>query len=832
MECVALSIMVCNNLALPLLVRSFGGRASADLGHHDLGRHVLLIRRVAIAGILILAYSYYQMIGASAALAQSGLLSLAAVVQFAPAFFGGLLWRKGTAAGAMAGLLAGFGVWAYTLLMPSFIDAGWLSPALLDRGLFGLALLRPRMLFHIDFDPLTHGVLWSLLVNIAVYVAVSFLREPSPIERLQASAFVAPEIPAASPAFRLWRTAVSASEVEDTVARYLGQERTRRAFDEFARHRDAPVEAATEADIRTLRFAEHLLASAIGAASSRLVLGLLLERRAGNRRGAISLLDDASEAIQYSRDLLQSAIDHVRQGIAVFDKNLNLICWNRQFRHLLDLPPEIGRVGVALDEVLGAVAVRTGVDAGEVEPMLKDRIHKLCNALGPYQERLADGKVLEVRASRMPDGGIVVTFADMTERVRAAEELKRVNESLERRVAERTGELVRLNSELALAKGEADAANLGKTRFIAAASHDILQPLNAARLFASSLVERRNRARGTGGGADRLVDDLDASLEAVEEILTAWPEISAFDIGELLQVLAAEMAPAARDGGVKLTVVPSSLVVRSDRKLLRRIVQNLLSNAVKYAPRQRVLVGCRRRNGQVRIEVHDTGYGIPADKLQAIFLEFERLGQGDGSVPGLGLGLSIVERIARMLDHQLEVRSEPGRGSMFALTVPQSEGQSEDQSEARSDSLSSRPADAQPRPHASRPGELAGATVLVVDNDKAILQGMQALLGHWQMRVIAARDAAEASAAFASSPSIGIIVADYHLGREDGLAVIDRLRAQAGRTVPALLITADRSRAVQERAAERGVVHMRKPVRSAALRAALSHLMTRAEAAE
>jgi CheY-like chemotaxis protein/anti-sigma regulatory factor (Ser/Thr protein kinase) len=299
-----------------------------------------------------------------------------------------------------------------------------------------------------------------------------------------------------------------------------------------------------------------------------------------------------------------------------------------------------------------------------------------------------------------------------------------------------------------------------------------------------------------------------------------------------LQVLAAEMAPAARDGGVKLTVVPSSLVVRSDRKLLRRIVQNLLSNAVKYAPQQRVLVGCRRRKGEVRIEVHDTGYGIPADKLQAIFLEFERLGQGDASVPGLGLGLSIVERIARMLDHQLEVRSEPGRGSMFALTVPQSEGQSEDQSEARSESLSSGPADARPRLPASRPGELAGTTVLVVDNDVAILQGMQALLGHWQMRVIAARDAAEASAAFASSPSIGIIVADYHLGREDGLAVIDRLRAQAGRTVPALLITADRSRAVQERAAERGVVHMRKPVRSAALRAALSHLMTRAEAAE
>jgi signal transduction histidine kinase len=241
--------------------------------------------------------------------------------------------------------------------------------------------------------------------------------------------------------------------------------------------------------------------------------------------------------------------------------------------------------------------------------------------------------VIEVRASRMPDGGIVVTFADMTERVRAAEEL-------ERRVAERTG-------ELALAKAEAEAANLGKTRFIAAASHDILQPLNAARLFTSSLVERHNRS---ADGDDRLVNNLDASLEAVEEILTALldisrldagatkPEISSFAVGELLQALAVEMAPAASNRGVKLTVLPSSLVVRSDRKLLRRIVQNLMSNAVKYAPGRSLLVGCRRRDGQLRIEVHDTGCGIPGDKLQSIFFEFERLGRTTARRRGWGWG--------------------------------------------------------------------------------------------------------------------------------------------------------------------------------------------------
>jgi Na+/proline symporter/signal transduction histidine kinase/ActR/RegA family two-component response regulator len=805
METVALSIMVCNNLVLPLLVRA-----------SDLGRHVLAIRRGAIAAVLVLAYGYYAMIGDSPVLAQSGLLSFAAIVQFAPAFFGGLLWRKGTAAGAMAGLLAGFGVWAYTLLMPAFIDAGWLSPALLNQGLFGLAALRPRMLFHIDFDPLTHGVLWSLLFNTAAYVAVSFLREPSPIERLQASAFVAPEIPAASPALRLWRTGVSVGEVEDAVARYLGKERTGRAFAEFAKG-GAPAEPTAEADIRALRFAEHLLASAIGAASSRLVLGQLLERRAGDRPGAISLLDDASEAIQHSRDLLQSAIDHVRQGIAVFDKDLDLICWNRQFRQLLDLPPEFGRIGVALDEVFRAVAVRTGVGSRDVERVVKDRVVRLCKGAEPYQEHIAGGPVLEVRSSLMPDGGIVVTFADMTERVSAAEELKAMNESLERRVAERTG-------QLALAKAEAEAANLGKTRFIAAASHDILQPLNAARLFTSSLVERHG-----GGGDDKLVANLDASLEAVEEILTALldisrldagatkPELGSFAIGELLQALAVEMAPAARNRGVELTVVPSSLVVRSDRKLLRRIVQNLMSNAVKYAPGGRVLVGCRRRGDSLRIEVHDTGRGIPADKLQTIFVEFERLGQGE-QVPGLGLGLSIVERIARMLDHFLDVRSEPGRGSTFSLTVPLAVGRAALQAAAGE--------------VAPRAGELAGATVLVIDNEQAILEGMQALLGHWRIHVVTARDGAEAAEALAARPAIGLIVADYHLEGDDGLVVIETLRGQAGRAIPAILITADRTPEVRERAESLGVVYMRKPVRAAPLRAALSHLVTRREAAE
>ena len=268
------------------------------------------------------------------------------------------------------------------------------------------------------------------------------------------------------------------------------------------------------------QFAEHLLASVVGAASSRLVLALMLERQSGNSRESIKLLDDASEAILYNRDVLQSAINHVRQGIAVFDGNLSLISWNRQFHELLNLPEDLTRVGVPLDEILTVVIDSSNIGNSSEEQAVTERLAKLTSEFQPYQERLAgDGAVLEVRSSQMPDGGIVVTFADITERVLAAE-------ALERRVEERTAELTELNQELSVAKANADAANLGKTRFIAAASHDILQPLNAARLFTSSLVEKQRPSEDR-----QLVENVDASLEAVEEILTALLDISRLDTG-------------------------------------------------------------------------------------------------------------------------------------------------------------------------------------------------------------------------------------------------------------------------------------------------------------
>lgn len=819
-ESIALSIMVCNNLVVPVLLRRHDERADV---HANLGRRLIAIRRAAIVVVLTLAYLYYRMIGSSAALAQVGLISFAAVAQLAPAFFGGLVWTRGTARGAVAGICAGFLLWAWCLLLPSFADAGWIGQSLIDNGPLGIGFLRPRMLFNMAFDPLTHGVLWSLAFNIAAYVGVSLARAPDAAEAAQAQRFLENNLkPGGGTGLRLWRSAISVERLEETVARYVGQARARAAFADFFAGRGGAHDGKAEADIHLVRFAEHLLASAVGVASARLVVALLLERNSAQPRGALKLLDEASAAIQHNRDLLQTAIENAGQGIAVFDADLALICWNSQFQHDLDLLDELIRVGTPLPEIAADFLSRC-----ESESSAGDRARQMADAQGSFRERLrGSGKVIEVRSNAIPEGGLVVTFADVSDSVAAAEALLRANESLERRVEERTAELTRLNDALADAKAEAEAANIGKTRFIASASHDILQPLNAARLFTSSLAERLQRPREA-----ELVRNVDASLEAVEEILAALldisrldagamkPEIAAFRIDELLQALALEFGPAARRKGLSLKVMPCRLTVETDRKLLRRILQNLVSNAVKYTRRGRVLMGCRWVGDKLRIEVHDTGPGIPDAQRDAIFQEFHRIDTGHDAPSGLGLGLAIVERIARVLDAPVDLRSKMGAGSVFAVTVPAAR------------EAAARTVAATRKPH--RLGLGGTMSVLVIDNEMAILDGMESLLTGWGCQVSRAMNAKQAEAALAASPRpIDMVLADYHLGTGDGIAVVELLRRRARRHIPAVLITADRSTRVADEATAHDIHLLRKPVKPAALRAAMAHAATRTETVE
>jgi len=813
-ESVALAIMVSNDLVVPFFVKR---RSPLVTGQSDVGALLLRVRRGAIFVILLLTYLYYRAVG-DAQLAAIGLLSFAALAQLAPAFFGGLFWRKGTARGAIAGMTVGILAWAYTLFMPSAAGSGLISPSVLTDGPLGLGFLRPQALFGLDLPQLAHGVIWSLVLNVIAYVGFSLSRAPEPIERLQADVFVPDAAPA--PSFRLWRAVVSVDELIATVSRYIGEERTRASFASFAGAKRIDMTPGSPADFQLVQHAEHLLASAIGAASSRLVLSLLLRKRTVSTRAALKLLDDASAAIHYNREILQTALEHVSEGIAVFDKDLQLVCWNRQFGEVLDVPREMLGIGTPLQDILRLHAERGVFGEGDIDDIVAARMARYTMA-APFIERFSDRNLmLDVRTNDMPGGGIVATFTDVTPSVAAAE-------ALERRVAERTTELTLLNAELARAKADAEEANISKTRFLAAASHDILQPLNAARLYVTSLVERQSGS----GEEGRLVGNIDASLDAVEEILGALldisrldtgamkPEISSFPIEDLLRQLKVEFAPLAQEKDLTLTFVMSSATIRSDRRLLRRLLQNLISNAIKYTPQGRVLVGCRRAGGAIRVEVHDSGLGIPASQTRAIFREFHRLQDGAKAARGLGLGLSIVERIGRVLDHAVALKSESGRGSMFAVTVPVA--------------TPVRAAAPQSRPARPVPAQLSSMALLCIDNDPQILDGMQALLSGWGCKALIAANlpAAIAATDSADTPISGMLV-DYHLDDGNGLDVIVQLRERFGRPVPAILITADRSKLVRDTARQHEVPILNKPIRPAALRALLAQWRMQAVAAE
>lgn len=418
--------------------------------------------------------------------------------------------------------------------------------------------------------------------------------------------------------------------------------------------------------------------------------------------------------------------------------------------------------------------------------------------------------------------GFFALIQDITERRRAAEALREAKETLEVRVAERTAALLRLNDELRSAKAEAEQANLSKTKFLAAASHDLLQPINAARVFADALTERRLSPNNRD-----LLNNVTAALEAVDELLSALLEISRLDAGvlttevrdfsiaDLLAQLAGEHAPLAQARGLTLRHVSCGSVVRTDYKLLSRVLRNFLSNALRYTRSGRILLGCRRRPDGLLIGVWDTGIGIPEDKQREIFEEFRRLRAEPDRVGdnGVGLGLAIVERIARRLGHPVIVRSVPGRGSFFGILVPRG----------------SRAALSTPQPVAAPRGRdrVAGATVAVIDNEPSILAGMAALLSGWQCKVLTAVDTPGILAAVEAAGCVpDVVVADYHLADDAiGLDTVEALHARIGRPVPTVIVTADRTEEIARAVQERGWHLMTKPARPARLRSLLAHLL-------
>ena len=802
-ESVALAIMVSNDIVMPVILRL--RLVGTTFQHRDYTQFLLRVRRTAIFVVLLFSYAYYSSTDRAAGLASIGLLSFAAVAQIAPSLLGGLAWSRANARGAISGMAGGFFVWAYFLFLPSL--------GLSQNDRFAgqiLAFLMPGTTFFNgpDADTLVNATILSLLVNILLFVVGSLTRNAKPLERIQAAVFMATSDNRVLHG-RGWKTRVTVGDLKSVISRYLGEERMLRSFKTHERQTGLHLADQQPADMALVHFSEQLLASAIGSSSARLVFSLLLQRMEEPSSETARLLDQASEALQYNQDMLHTALSQMDQGIAVFDTSNRLTIWNRRFRKLLDLPEYVGEVGYPLTDIVSILEKRGDTN-------LSGRGNLLDNFLTldrPFSLALQNGQIIEVRSNPMPNKGMVTTYTDVTQKVAADNALKQANETLEQRVVERTGELIRVNRELVKAQAAAEDANIGKTRFFAAAGHDILQPLNAARLYSSTLVERF----GETGNAD-IVRNIDSSLESVETILGAVLDISRLDtgamkprfssvpLGEFLSRIETDFAPIAREKNLRLKIRPTNLVVRSDPALLRRLVQNLVSNAIKYTPSGKVLVGVRRQGSNAVIQVVDSGIGIPQSKFSTVFKEFVRLDEGARAASGLGLGLSIVDRIARVLDHNVELKSQEGHGTDFRVILPLAER------------------DVRPMSPAGVAAQaLDGMRVLCIDNEAAILDGMSLLLSGWGCRVTTALSLAEAIAKSASDVP-EVIIADYHLDDGTGISAINQIRGNAARNIPALIVTADRTPEVRGEAETNSIALQNKPVKPASLRAYLTRV--------
>ncbi|ESW61687.1 MAG: histidine kinase [Rhodobacter sp. CACIA14H1] len=538
--------------------------------------------------------------------------------------------------------------------------------------------------------------------------------------------------------------------------------------------------------------------------------------------GTVILQTDVTEIIRLERSergkmlddqarVIRATLDHISQGVCIFDAEARLVGWNQRLGQLLTVPMARFRMGVSFDAILDRFRPDLTFGEGMTEARLGDWVAGQ-GGRGAIRFELRRGPdmIMDVFAQGMPDGGFVMSFTDVTAERAAIEALSRANETLEARVMERT-------LELEDALGNAERANASRSRFVAAASHDLLQPLSAAKLFISSVSEE-----ALAPDARAALDKAQNALLSVEGILGALLDISKLESGRaavsvgpvlldrLLSQLNDEFGAIAAAKGLRLSVVQSRATVLSDPAYLRRILQNLIGNAIRYTGRGRVLVGVRRRGGMVRIEVRDTGPGIPEEEQDNIFKEFHRLNARASASEGMGLGLAIVERACALLGHPLGLTSEIGRGTCFMVQVPLAEGAVVAEG---------------PRPAPEPRAKMEHRIAFLVENDGDLRRAMGLLLEKWGVSVL---DAASGEEALDLIEELGILpdcfIVDQNLGEGmDGLRFLSEVRARHG-VVPARIVTADRRPELRAACAEAGVGLMMKPLEPRALEAFIAGL--------
>lgn len=757
-ESIALSTMISNDLVAPLLLRSRMAQGA------DIGALLLKVRRLAI--LLVMGFGLgYALLNESGRLAAIGLVAFAAMAQFAPALLLAVSGSDRDAAAAKAGLGTGLVLWLWTLLLPTLLPDSWLAPV---RG----TLADPEALLGLGgMTPLTHGALISVGGNLLAFALISARRvRPSALPRPFARKGGIAE-------------ARDLGGLIAVVARFAEPRAVSAAFGSPDPSGPITPEAA--------RTAERLIARVVGAPSARAIMATALSGAKLRLADVARMLDEGGQSLHFSKGLLASTLEHIEPGVSVVDRDLNLVAWNSRYLAMFDYPPDLIRVGVPVAELIRYNALRGECGPGEVDAHVERRLENMRRRARHSFERIRpDGRVLKTVGGPMPGGGYVMCFSDITAEAEARAALIAERAGLEQRVAERTQALEQANAALSQATRE-------KTRFLAAASHDLLQPLHAARLFSAAL------ARDVPERGQPLLAQVDRSILAADTLLRALLDISKLDAGgivpvpvrlgvrDLLLDLAQSFAPLAAERGLRLRVAGGDVAVETDAVLLRSIVQNFMSNALRYTQTGGVLVAARRRGASAVIEVYDTGPGIPPDQQERIFREFERLHVGDDT--GVGLGLAIVERTAKLVGARIELRSEPGRGSRFSAVLPAAKALET-------------PERREPAMGAPTPARL---NVLVVDDQQPVREATAALLKAWDYGVVTAEGYGDA---IERAGGADVALIDLQLGDgPDGLAIVGRLRARHPR-VRVAIVTADRAPSTAARIARAGVPMFQKPI--------------------
>jgi Na+/proline symporter/signal transduction histidine kinase len=819
---VSLAIMLTNEVVAPLLLRFNRQSPTAVL---QLGDRLRRTRQLVIVGILLAAWLVTGRFMALPWLTQIGFISFLAAAQLAPAVLAGLYWRRAHGTAVTAGLAVGLSLWFYIGVLPAVLSAG---DPLLSEGPFGIPWLRPMGLLGLEGEHrLAYATTWSLSLNTLCLVALSFWLRPSVADLRQARLFMDPAARAVGDEVDEFELSlIRGSQLQALLVPFVEPEAMAQmwqAFEDRYQQRLLPGDRVPRFVVSQV---ESILASMIGASSAHKAMEQLESFQQLDYSDLAAMVSDASRLHTFNRELLQTTVESLMHGVAVVDEELRLVAWNHVYQEMFNYPERFLYIGCPIERVYRYNAERGILQAGagsSIEEQVQRRLQWLREG-SPYrlERTLPDGKVIDIQGKPMPNGGFVTTYVDITQFRDMLAELQDTKAELEQQLASGSESLSASNALLrqenrlrAQAEARLREAHLGKSRFMSAASHDLLQPINAARLFTASLQQQL--ATGGADGAGQVVGQIDRSLRRAEQMISELREIARLDSGRQLPVrsdfpatrlfdaLRDEFGESARRQAQTLSVMPSSCWLHSDEALVYRILQNLLSNALCYAPRGRVCVGLRRRPQGAELQVLDNGPGIAEADRVRIFQEFQRLKVAGGEGDGLGLGLAIVQRCAQLLDHPLRLASEVGRGTLFSVLVPYG-------------TPAAPQADTEEAPGA----DLAGLCVLCLDNEPLVLEGLQGLLQDMGAEVIAVSDR-EGLVTAMGRETPDLVLADYHLDGDD--TGIDALAALDAAPPPVIVLSADDSGEVRERVRAASYRFLSKPVNPARLRALILALL-------